>query len=295
MRIARTAVAALCLIFLAQAGCAIAEDIPKTETDCHASGGTWDKKSRFAPAGYCILDTKEMCAARGGVWGRSCAETLTCAKRYRDAWNPCSDGSDCEGGRCIHLRNRPNEKGITIGACVSLDDPCGRFDLIHKGVPSLFGKPISPNCIEKDGLSNKLSPVVLWKSIVACIVSGYDEVAIYTYALAGAFARFDTMRVADRTAHQAAQAVPMLAFSLLPKEQVAKFQARVQQTLESEETRKAYCSEIESLGPPDYVPNYMLQHGLGAFPGANNKEPFVVPFDPKAAWPMAVTEYLLCP
>lgn len=155
--------------------------------------------------------------------------------------------------------------------------------------------PTSPDiCVEKRDLNNKLSPFDLWKSIRSCVMAENYEVAIYTYALAGSFGRFDTMRVADKTAHQAAGILPIAIMGSLPEDRKNAFQKHVQQALGNDSVRKAYCAEVESMGPPDYIPVYMIQHGMGAFSGAS-KEPFVVPFDPKTAWPQAVKDYLSCP
>ena len=150
-------------------------------------------------------------------------------------------------------------------------------------------------CLDKSKVSNMLSPVELWKSIASCISSEkYDE-GVFIYAMAGAFGAFDKLRVADKTAHQATQVLLMVTFDSLPEDKVAAFQSRVRQTFGNESTHKAYCKEIESVGPPDYFPTYMVRHGLGAFPGANKNQPLVVPFDPHVAWPQAVKQYLLCP
>jgi len=155
------------------------------------------------------------------------------------------------------------------------------------------GTPVS--CLDKSKLSSKLNPFDLWKSIASCISSEQYDEAVFIYAMTGAFGRFDTLRVADKSAHQATKVLPMLTFGTLQKDKVAAFQARVQQTLGNDSIRATYCTEIESFGPPDYFPSYMLQHGLGAISGANDSQPFVVPFDPKSAWPQAVKEYLQCP
>lgn len=150
-------------------------------------------------------------------------------------------------------------------------------------------------CLDKSKLSGKMSPLDLWKSIASCISSENYDQGVFMYAMAGAFGRFDALRVADQSAHQATKVLPMIVFGSLPKDKVEAFQARVQQTLGDELTRKTYCAEIESLGPPDYFPSYMIQHGLGAFTGASGDQSFVVPFEPKVVWPQAVKEYLLCP
>lgn len=60
-------------------------------------------------------------------------------------------------------------------------------------------------CLDKTKLSNKLNPGYLWKSIASCIsAERYDE-GMLMYAMAGAFGAFDKLRVADVSAHEAAQ------------------------------------------------------------------------------------------
>lgn len=150
-------------------------------------------------------------------------------------------------------------------------------------------------CLDKGDLNNKLSPFDLYKSIAICIDSEKFEPAVFMYAMAGAFGRYDTLRVADKSAHLAAKALPMLTFGSLPKEKVNAFQTLVKKTLGNDSTRGEYCAKITRIGPPDYFPSYMLQHGLGAFTGINNNQQFVISFDPNAAWPQAVKDYLQCP
>jgi hypothetical protein len=150
---------------------------------------------------------------------------------------------------------------------------------------------IKPPCLEKDKLDGSLTPLDLWKSIETCVNAEKYDAAVLLYALAGARARFDTLRVVDKSAHEAASILPMLAMGSLPREKADAFRAHVTNTVGNDEgLRKQYCKVIESMGPPSYFPSYMTNHGMG---GAS--QPLVVPFDATASWSQAVNAYLKCP
>lgn len=153
-----------------------------------------------------------------------------------------------------------------------------------------------PGCVGKEKLTNKLTPVDLYRGISSCIEQEKFEPGVFMYAMAGAYGRFDTLRVADESAHQAAKILPMLAFESGSKDKVAAFKAQVGQILGNDAKRAGYCSEVERIGPPAYFPSYMVQHGLGAVTGAKNGEAALVPsFNPEIAWKKAVVGYLQCP
>jgi hypothetical protein len=151
------------------------------------------------------------------------------------------------------------------------------------------------DCLDKSRLSNKMSPVELWKGIGGCISSGRYDDGVFMFALAGSFGSFDMQRVADESGRQVMQILPMAVYASLPQDKVSAFQSLVSKTLEDETKRLAYCKEVARMGPPHYFPTYMVQHGIGSFTGANRAQPLVVPFDAKSAWTKAVKQYLLCP
>jgi hypothetical protein len=151
------------------------------------------------------------------------------------------------------------------------------------------------SCLEPGQVTGKLSPVALWESIEACASAGRYDAAVFLYAVAGSFARFDVLRVADASAHRAAAELPRAGLAALPQPQAAAFRRQVQATLGDDATRARYCSEVQRVGPPDYLPAYMLREGIGGFNGASDTHPYVEGFDPQSAWPRAVREYLECP
>jgi hypothetical protein len=62
------------------------------------------------------------------------------------------------------------------------------------------------------------------------------------------------------------------------------------------------CTKIKLIGAPDYYPEYMINHGLRAFPGqskADSKQPagngLIIDFSAKDAWEKSLDIYLHCP
>jgi hypothetical protein len=200
------------------------------------------------------------------------------------------------------VRARPFAGVAPTPVLVAVKQPNGEMPSTPLGSSTQRPRPAPPSaqfstsgCLDKSRLSNKMSPVDLWKGIGDCISSGRYEDGVFMLALAGSFGSFDMQRVADESGHQIIQILPMAVYVSLPQDKVSAFQSLASKTLEDETKRLAYCKEIARMGPPDYFPSYMVQHGIGSFTGANRAQPLVVPFDAKAAWAKAVKQYLLCP
>ena len=60
------------------------------------------------------------------------SQRLECIIQYKDAGKVCTDGNECEGGRCLDVGNKSNEKGILLGTCVH-NNNCGSYQFIEKG------------------------------------------------------------------------------------------------------------------------------------------------------------------
>jgi hypothetical protein len=153
----------------------------------------------------------------------------------------------------------------------------------------------APPCLDKDKVDGSLTPLDLWKSIATCINAEKYDTALLLYALAGTRAKYDTLRVVDKSAHAAASALPMLALSSLPREKADAFRAHVTNSVGKDTSlRKQYCTVFETMGPPSYFPSYMINHGLGAVAKGGASQPLVVPFDEKASWSEALKAYMKC-
>lgn len=149
-------------------------------------------------------------------------------------------------------------------------------------------------CVATEKLSNKFTPVDLYKSVSVCIDQGkYKEGAII-FALAGVYGRYDTLRVSDKTAHQAVSVLMMQQLGNMPLDQQSKLQTSLTETLGNPTNLDAVCKKFVRVGPPEYVPRYMIQHGMGAFTRSQQDNGLVANFNASAAWKQSLDGYLHC-
>ncbi len=149
-------------------------------------------------------------------------------------------------------------------------------------------------CIDSAAARSTDTPADLYQGVAACVAAGNLENATLLYALAGTYGRFDMLRVTDRSAHQAITVLQMQALGPLPKEKKDGFQQATMKMKEDPARLAASCAEIRRIGPPDYVPRYMIQHGMGAFL-PDNGNGLDEAFDGATAWEQTLTSYLNCP
>lgn len=74
-----------------------------------------------------------LCRANGGAFQRVCMMGNTmCVIRFADAGETCSDGADCQSGRCYGAMDAQPGAAAT-GKCAPTNDPCGCFQRIVNG------------------------------------------------------------------------------------------------------------------------------------------------------------------
>jgi hypothetical protein len=150
-------------------------------------------------------------------------------------------------------------------------------------------------CVPLSEVTNQHTPADIYPGVAACIKLGAYEKAVPLYALAGTFGRFDQLRVADATARQAIQVLQMNNFGDLTKEQQDGFKKVMLPALDAGSPSFAStCAAIRRFGPPQYVPTYMVQHGMSAFLGPSGNG-VKSDFDPAKGWQDALSGYLHCP
>jgi len=162
-------------------------------------------------------------------------------------------------------------------------------------------------CAPAEKLENTYTPIDLYTAVATCINSGQYEKGTLLFALAGAYGRFDTFRVADKSAHDAAALVRMQVVGDvdLDKGKRDAFQNTFTRAVANPKSLAAMCNEIVRIGPPSYYPSYMVQHGAGAYVAATRKargmanresgNGLVGGFDAKTAWRQTLDTYLQCP
>ncbi|WP_243375411.1 hypothetical protein [Geotalea sp. SG265] len=150
-------------------------------------------------------------------------------------------------------------------------------------------------CIEKGKVENKLTPADLYTGSVKCVEQDKYKEGVFLFALAGVYGYFDTLRVADTTAHQAVSVLSMTVLDSMDENKNETFIQTVEKTLGTPASLKETCKEIKRIGPPIYYPRYMIQHGMGAFVGSRSGYELMPKFDSVAAWKESLDKYLHCP
>ena len=149
-------------------------------------------------------------------------------------------------------------------------------------------------CIAVSDVEDTYTPADLYKGVGACIAAGDYKNGSSLYAMAGIYGRFDTLRVTDRSAHQALTVLQMHELGSLPQGRMDKLRQEVTSIVNDDARLAELCARIRMIGPPSYAPRYMTQHGMGAFSSGGGSEPDE-PFDRAAAWEKSLTSYLHCP
>lgn len=148
-------------------------------------------------------------------------------------------------------------------------------------------------CAKPADLRNTLTAADLYSGLAACAKAKDYKTGAFLFAMAGVYARFDTLRVADRTAHQAGTVLRMKYFDSLSTRAKKDLASQIEATLGQPAALAATCAAIRSIGAPDYYPAYMIQHGMGAVMGSDGG--LVEGFDATKAWELALDGYLHCP
>ncbi len=148
------------------------------------------------------------------------------------------------------------------------------------------------SCPSVDQLKNTQSPFDMYKKLPACFdAKRYDDAA-RLYLIFQVYGKYDTLRVSDRSAHQAIAVLRMGIPGMIASNEVETFQASLDPMLED---RTQICSLLTTLGRPDYHPSYMINHGLQAFGGVQLNGGIRLDFDPETGWKETLRDYLKCP
>lgn len=150
-------------------------------------------------------------------------------------------------------------------------------------------------CISIQSAKNVFTPSDLYKGVAECMTEKNTSTGVRLNALAGVYGFYDTLRVSDKTSHQALLVLQMQAFTHIPMADRKLFSAEAKRTFQDEKEVAKVCAEIRQLGPPDYDPIYMIQHGMGAFSKGSTNPAIVAGFDQESSWEKALATILRCP
>lgn len=174
-------------------------------------------------------------------------------------------------------------------------EPTSRPQIKNYETPGNLESKHELGCIGAEKLSNKFTPADLYKAVSVCGKQGKNKDGALLFAVAGAYGRFDTLRVGDKSAHQAVTVLKMQAFEGMTPDQQSAFKESVSKTLGNPDGLAAACKEIKRIGPPNYHPRYMIQHGLAAITKTGTEDGLVKDFNAPVAWKQSLDSYLRCP
>lgn len=146
-------------------------------------------------------------------------------------------------------------------------------------------------CPSADQLKNTQSPLEMYQKLPACFEAKRYDDAAKLYVISQVYGKYDTLRVSDRSAHQAIAVLRMSISGMLTPDNLETFQAALNPLLDN---RTQICSILTKLGKPAYHPSYMINHGLQAFGGAQLNGGIKPDFDPETGWKETLGSYMKC-
>jgi hypothetical protein len=149
------------------------------------------------------------------------------------------------------------------------------------------------SCVDAGHLENRYTPADLYPAMAKCLAQSDYRKAVLISALAGTYTRFDTLRVADPTAHDASVSLTLQATSNVSDEQKKTFRKTQQDMIGSQTEFTALCQSIERIGPPSYFPMYMIEHGKTSSSDGDGSV-LVSDFNIAKGWQAALVTYLHC-
>lgn len=153
---------------------------------------------------------------------------------------------------------------------------------------------VETKCLDQTSANSLHTPVALSSAMIDCVRQSRLDDAVFLYAMSGVYGNFDSLRVSDPSAPQAVSVLRMAVMDSLTDQQKAVFKQRVVERLQNQDYRARVCNQIDRIGPPQYFPNYMIQHGMAAIVGPRSDNGLKPRFDEKVAWKGALNSYLHC-
>ncbi|MGL4605784.1 MAG: hypothetical protein ACRCU9_16725 [Iodobacter sp.] len=186
------------------------------------------------------------------------------------------------------------DKALILYFVFLLTAAVSEAEIINHFAPGNLESTQHVECESK--LSNKMTPADLYPALPLCIKKSEYDKALFIYMLAAAYGKFDSLRVADQSAHQAALALGMITFENVDQPDRELFKKKIDGIYRSEYMRNKICKDIQATGAPQYFPRYMIQHGIRVFlTDKQENQGLIKDFNPRTAWKLVLKDYLKCP
>lgn len=180
-----------------------------------------------------------------------------------------------------------------LAASPALAKERAKPELRNYTVPGNLESPHDLGCISINEAAPEYNPVDLYRAAKTCLASERYEDAFKLIRLAGVYGRFDMARVTDVTAHQAVTVARMEVFEDTSEPVRLKFSEFAKTHGDDVQETAAFCGDLRRLGPPTYMPEYMVKHGMMAFLRRDGNGT-AKDFDRDKAWTDLLSTYAKC-
>jgi len=151
----------------------------------------------------------------------------------------------------------------------------------------------SVGCVDMGALTSQNTPTQILLGARKCVDDKEYDRGASLFTAAGAYGKFDSLRVPDVSAHTIIPDFESALFGQLDNESKANFKSAVEKLYKSDADRLNVCAQLRTLGPPTYYPTYMLLHGMSQFTGRGGG--LRDDFNRDTAWETALSTYVKCP
>jgi len=158
-------------------------------------------------------------------------------------------------------------------------------------------------CPRLASLDGSQTPEQLYRGVAACMRGSDTDTAVVLFSLATAYGRYDALRVADPSAHQAGTLLRLVALQRLDEAERQALSRGMAVAQSEADARQNLCAAIERIGAPTYRPDYMSRHGAMALrrslneqrsPASEAPSELVQGFDGEGAWNQVLDRVLRC-
>lgn len=149
-------------------------------------------------------------------------------------------------------------------------------------------------CIGIEALAPTHTAADLAQASETCLAAGDYDDAVESFIAMQVYGVFDAQRVLDASSHQAIAVMGQRVAQAMDADQQAAFQEAVGRFGGAGADRHAAtCARLREIGPPDYFPRYMVQHGQEAFLYPDD-DPLDPEFEPGPTWEAVLVNFLQC-
>lgn len=127
-------------------------------------------------------------------------------------------------------------------------------------------------CIGINDAKNTYTPADLYASSAKCVMQNNNKKAIELHTLAGLYARYDVMRISDKTVSGGIRVMQINNYGPIEPKKIGELTKEIKK-FDSSPAAKVLCDKIKNIGKPNYYPKYLILHGLDAMRSAIENKP----------------------